>query len=502
MAFKIVLGDITKMDTTAIVNAANTSLLGGGGVDGAIHRAAGPELLAECRMLHGCKTGQAKITKGYRLKAKYVIHTPGPYYSGGNHNEPELLESCYRSCLELALKKGISDIAFPSISTGIYHFPLDQASAIAVKTIHEYPQINTVMVCFDEKTKQAYEQAEQAYLSKKSEEDISIEFCNLPMKTAFQNENLAGQIGMLLAEYGLESWLPRFAHSDRTFHQFTCLGENELPTDLIGKINEIMNAQDKINPYPLTRMYPYLLENSWQLSMREVSSIKVNIKYGNDWSLAIERIFQVYSSLAECPMLCFYPYESEPETGITIEDSRGDSLVRVYPDTRYIMQKMMKQILLQGTLDLREYGWNPLNKSRFWRLTRFLKIFGQANSFGTWIIDRKSAGTAEDPIQMPFIDYSEEVCNFMKVMHDFADEYSACDLHHYKAILEEYGLGRMPLEEADASDLDSSCILAMLMAAVRGERFCEGLLESLLQKGRIQVWLERLKDCEQLNGKQ
>lgn len=159
-----VLGDITKQSVDAIVNAANCSLLGGGGVDGAIHRAAGPELLAECRMLHGCETGQAKITKGYRLPAKHVIHTPGPVWHGGNKGEAELLASCYRSCLTLASENGCKTVDFPSISTGVYHFPLDKASAIASKTIKEYldahPEIERVrMVCFDERTKAAYDSA-------------------------------------------------------------------------------------------------------------------------------------------------------------------------------------------------------------------------------------------------------------------------------------------------------------------------------------------------------
>ena len=159
-----VLGDITKQSVDAIVNAANCSLLGGGGVDGAIHRAAGPELLAECRMLHGCETGQAKITKGYKLPAKHVIHTPGPVWHGGNKGEAELLTSCYRSCLELASENGCRTVDFPSISTGVYHFPLDKAAAIASKTIKEYlnahPEIERVrMVCFDERTKAAYDSA-------------------------------------------------------------------------------------------------------------------------------------------------------------------------------------------------------------------------------------------------------------------------------------------------------------------------------------------------------
>ncbi|MBQ6273332.1 MAG: O-acetyl-ADP-ribose deacetylase [Oscillospiraceae bacterium] len=161
---EVILGDITKQAVDAIVNAANCSLLGGGGVDGAIHRAAGPELLAECRTLHGCETGKAKITKGYRLPAKYVIHTPGPVWQSGGYGEEALLRSCYRSCLELASQNGCETVDFPSISTGVYHFPLEKASRIAVGTIAaylaEHPEIRRVrMVCFDARTKAHYDRA-------------------------------------------------------------------------------------------------------------------------------------------------------------------------------------------------------------------------------------------------------------------------------------------------------------------------------------------------------
>ena len=161
---RIIKGDITKVDDVdAIVNAANTSLLGGGGVDGAIHRAAGKELLAECRTLNGCPTGQAKITGGYNLPCKHVIHTVGPVWHGGDRNEHDLLASCYRTSLQVANDNGVRRIAFPSISTGVYHFPLDQAAEIAVLTvrkfIEEHPDAIDLVewVLFDDRTYSAYD---------------------------------------------------------------------------------------------------------------------------------------------------------------------------------------------------------------------------------------------------------------------------------------------------------------------------------------------------------
>ena len=161
---RTIQGDITKIDSvTAIVNAANRSLLGGGGVDGASHRAAGKELLAECRTLHGCETGEAKITGAYKLPCQYVIHTVGPIWNGGGHHEAELLANCYRNSLKLAMNHGIRSIAFPSISTGVYSYPLKQAAAVAVRAVNEFVAANPdafddiVWVLFDAGTKAAYD---------------------------------------------------------------------------------------------------------------------------------------------------------------------------------------------------------------------------------------------------------------------------------------------------------------------------------------------------------
>ena len=160
----LVLGDITKQHVDAIVNAANSSLLGGGGVDGAIHHAAGKELLAECRTLGGCPTGEARITQGYKLPAKFVIHTVGPVWHGGKYHEAEQLAGCYRHALELAVANGIRSIAFPSISTGAYGYPVEDASVIAVGAARDFLAADVTLefvtfVCFDRWTYDAYEQA-------------------------------------------------------------------------------------------------------------------------------------------------------------------------------------------------------------------------------------------------------------------------------------------------------------------------------------------------------
>lgn len=155
---KAIHADITRLEVDAIVNAGNCSLLGGGGVDGAIHRAAGPELLEECRELNGCKTGEAKITKGYKLPAKFVIHTAGPVWHGGNSNEDKLLESCYRNSLEIANNHPeISSIAFPCISTGIYHFPSEKAANIAFRVCSEFKEkLDVTFCCFLESDLEKY----------------------------------------------------------------------------------------------------------------------------------------------------------------------------------------------------------------------------------------------------------------------------------------------------------------------------------------------------------
>lgn len=160
----VIKDDITQLKVDAIVNAANTSLLNGGGVNGAIHQAAGPELLEACKQLEGCAIGQAKLTKGYNLPAKYIIHTVGPTWRGGAKGEPQLLASCYASCLELAVEQGLKTVAFPAISCGIYGYPISQATTIAVKETANFLELHDTIeavyfVCFDDSTYDAYLQA-------------------------------------------------------------------------------------------------------------------------------------------------------------------------------------------------------------------------------------------------------------------------------------------------------------------------------------------------------
>lgn len=167
----IIQGDITQQTTEAIVNAANTSLLGGGGVDGAIHRAAGPEMLEECKTTGGCPTGEARITKGYNLNAKYVIHTAGPVWNGGNNNEKQKLSSCYKNVFKLIEKYKIKSISFPSISTGVYRFPVEIASRIALKEIINFLKKDkfverVIIVCFDKNTYDVYLNASEDFEQK------------------------------------------------------------------------------------------------------------------------------------------------------------------------------------------------------------------------------------------------------------------------------------------------------------------------------------------------
>ena len=175
--FSIVVGDLTQSGAEVIVNAANTTLLGGKGVDGAIHAAAGPGLLAECKTLGGCPTGRAKLTGGYRLRARYVIHTPGPVWRGGDRGEPALLASCYRSSLELAAERGIRSVDFPSISTGVYRYPVDRAAETALETIADFLQTHPMpervrMICHSEQVAEIYRQTWNLWYAEDKEQRL------------------------------------------------------------------------------------------------------------------------------------------------------------------------------------------------------------------------------------------------------------------------------------------------------------------------------------------
>ena len=245
---EIVKGDITKLQVDAIVNAANSSLLGGGGVDGAIHRAAGPELLKSCQLLQGCNTGEAKITPGFNLPSKYVIHTVGPVWKDGAHNEKQLLASCYKQSLQLAVENGLQSIAFPNISTGIYGFPKQQAAAIAFETvqriIEDSPKIEKVIFCcFDEENLKIYNDHSfnrLAIQKVESSKDIQI---TADLAETIWNEHYVPIIGQEQVQYMINTFQsPGAIHNqiNRENYEYYIIYHNSEPSGYIS-IKQIGN---------------------------------------------------------------------------------------------------------------------------------------------------------------------------------------------------------------------------------------------------------------------
>lgn len=351
MAFHIILGDITKMGTTAIVNAANCSLLGGGGVDGAIHRAAGPELLKECRTLGGCRTGEAKMTKGYHLPAQYVIHTPGPIWRGGTHGERELLESSYRNCLLLARQFGIRDVAFPSISTGVYGYPLEKAALVAVRVIYEFADMDVTMVCFDARTKAAYEEADEKYRKQYFCDDeteyVIIEYENLPMRDAFKNERLARKLEAILERK--KEWIAKFLAAPSTFRQFYFLGgRTEISEEECREIQNAMKEEDAIAPCRMEEVYPYLRKETWKAHIPDISYTKVSIDCGDGCSFNLKKIIKTDKDML------FFPETGE--TNLDFETVDGEYVLRIPVKNRVMEQKILKSILLDGEVQLTRFG--------------------------------------------------------------------------------------------------------------------------------------------------
>lgn len=313
-------GDITKIDSVeAIVNAANESLLGGGGVDGAIHRAAGKELLAECKTLHGCKTGEAKITGAYRLPCKYIIHTVGPIWQGGRHHEAELLVNCYKNSLQLAKDRGIRSVAFPSISTGVFSYPLDKAADIAIHAASEFVNANPdaideiVWVLFDAGTKEAYDKALNTLDARvsASEVDGSANGTNEPVMIGFYHE---------YGPYGcFSNWYPvefdyagkHFVNSEQfmMYHKVMMFRKQELA-------NQIMGTSDPAKCKKIAgQRFPEFDADLWERTCYAIVKRGVKAKFSQNEDILKTLLDTGDALLAECS-----PYDKKWGIGIDLED--------------------------------------------------------------------------------------------------------------------------------------------------------------------------------------
>lgn len=366
---KTVLNDITKLDSVeAIVNAANKSLLGGGGVDGAIHQAAGKGLLAECRTLHGCETGEAKITGAYNLPCKYVIHTVGPVWKGGNHNEAELLANCYRNSLQLAMDKGIRSIAFPSISTGIYGYPVDQAAEIAVKTVIQFVTDNP----------DALDEVDWVFLSNDSRSYYIDALTQLVLTSAPENkqEQSIQLIGFYHENeaYGcFSNWYPaefdyagiHYVNSEQfmmyqkvtMFRRFD-LGEQILHTTDPYKCKKIAGQH-----------FPEFDHDIWEKTCRTVVKRGVKAKFQQNQKILIELLNTGNAILAECS-----PRDDKWGIGIDIIDPtrleiekwRGKNYLGVI--LMEVRAELRLEMLLNGNKVPKYIEYRDVTSSPIWQM--------------------------------------------------------------------------------------------------------------------------------------